>query len=70
MLQNLAVYFWPPLVGGAPLDTSVAAYEPALQTTSGLSVMAGMLFSLLLCLLLCWVVWQLCRADVAAQFRG
>lgn len=67
-LGNL-VFALQALAGGAPLDTSTAAYEPALQVTSGPSVMAGMLFSLLLCVLLGWVVWQLCRADVASQFR-
>ena len=42
---------------------------PAMHSMGGPPMFAGALFAVLICLLLGWVLWQLCRAEVAAEFR-
>lgn len=68
-LANLA-FALQTVFSGTPAGTPADSYAPAMHAARGPSVLAGMLFSLLLCVLFAWVIWQLCRAEVAEQFHG
>lgn len=58
------------VIGGEAAAAATDPYAPAIYAYSAPSLMASALFSLLLCLLLGWMVWQLCRAKVTAEFRN
>lgn len=67
-LGNLALSVQALFADGAA-SVPADAYEPAMQAASAPSILAGSLFSLLLCAVLVWVVWRLCSAGVVEQFR-